>query len=389
MSISKNPNFWYHILYTMTAEQIIRERIKHDGCISFRDFMDIALYAPQCGYYMKNSTEIGRGGDFFTASNLHMAFGWAIARQIEEMWQIMKNPETFYIIEYGGGSGLICFDILTSLKGREIFNTISYVIVERNPHFQLKQKARLTEFSDRITWTAVMKDFPQVKGCVISNELIDSFPVHLIEAKDGKIEEVYVDKNFNEKFLTPAAGVIDYLNEFNISIPLDLAHGYRTEINLETRVWLSDVSEYLAEGFILTIDYGYPAWEYYASERFSGTLMCYHKHRAHENPYINIGSQDITAHVNFTSLKTWGEAAGFNCLGFCPQGTFLVSLGIDEFLSKIAETEDFAFQAAKVKRLITDGGMGVSHKVMIQYKGDEAFTLRGFSLRNRVASLLG
>ncbi|MBF0466519.1 MAG: SAM-dependent methyltransferase [Nitrospirae bacterium] len=372
----------------MTVEQIIRERIKQDGCISFRDFMDIALYAPEFGYYMNSNTEIGRGGDFFTASNLHRAFGWAIARQIEEMWLLMKKPEKFHIIEYGGGGGLICLDIMASLKDREIFNSIFYVIVERNPYFQLKQKARLTEFSDKITWLVSMKDFPQMKGCVISNELIDSFPVHLIEAKNGKIEEIFVDENLEEKFFNPTSGVMDYLREFNISIPLDLAGGYRTEINLEARGWLSEISEFLAEGFILTIDYGYPAWEYYTPERSAGTLMCYHKHRAHENPYINIGDQDITAHVNFTSLKEWGEAVGFKCIGFCPQGTFLVSLGIDEFLSEIVNAEDFAFQAAKVKRLITEGGMGISHKVMIQYKGDKVFALRGFSLRNRVESLL-
>jgi SAM-dependent MidA family methyltransferase len=117
-------------------------------------------------------------------------------------------------------------------------------------------------------------------------------------------------------------------------------------------------------------------------------FLCYHRHTLNENPYINIGAQDITAHVNFTSLMGWGRAEGFECLGYCPQGTFLVSLGIDEFLGEFSNTEDYGFHAAKIKRLITDGGMGQSHKVMIQYRGNGLPILRGFSIKNRLSSLL-
>ncbi len=349
--------------------------------------MDMALYFPELGYYMNNGTEIGRRGDFFTAANLHSAFGWALAGQIQQMWELMKKPECFHIIEYGGGGGLLCFDIMRSLKDKEIFDSISYVIVERNPYFQVKQKEKLTDFSNKVIWHADTKDFPQVLGCVISNELLDSFAVNLVFAKKHKIEEVFVDENFKEIFFSPSIGVSDYFREFNISIPLDLSVGYRTEINLGLRDWLLEISGFLSEGFILTIDYGYTAWEYYAPERNRGTLMCYHRHSVNENPYINIGAQDITAHVNFTSLMQWGLLMGFECLGYCPQGTFLVSLGIDEFLAETAHTEDFLFQAAKIKRLITGGGMGQSHKVMVQYRGKGIPVLRGFSIRNSVSSL--
>jgi SAM-dependent MidA family methyltransferase len=148
------------------------------------------------------------------------------------------------------------------------------------------------------------------------------------------------------------------------------------------------VSDILSEGFIITIDYGHPAYEYYSEERNRGTLICYFKHQANEDPYIHIGDQDITAHVNFSSVKKWGEACGFRTLGFCQQGTYLVSLGIDEMIGELHKnSKDYLFEVAKIKRLILPGTLGETHKVLVQYKGNDTPTLRGFSLRNQMQKL--
>ena len=145
----------------------------------------------------------------------------------------------------------------------------------------------------------------------------------------------------------------------------------------------------MTEGFILTIDYGYTAEEYYDEERTKGTLLCYYKHQVNENPYENIGEQDITAHVNFSSLRKWGEEIGFKTIGYCPQGTFLISLGIDEAITELySNSPDYESEILKIKGLILPHGMGESHKVMIQYKGERLPALRGFSMRNQINSAL-
>jgi SAM-dependent MidA family methyltransferase len=247
-----------------------------------------------------------------------------------------------------------------------------------------------------------------IRGCVLSNELLDAFPVHMIEmqAEGNAVRpmEVFVDstpEGFKEALFPADAPLVDYLNEFAPNLPA----GYKTEINLAARKWLADAAALLHEGFILTIDYGYAAWEYYAPERTCGTLMCYCGHKAIQDPYADVGGRDITAHVNFSALKRWGDALGLQTPGYCTQGVFLVSMGIEDALPDTISDDDYLQQAAKIKRLILPGSLG-DHKVMVQYKGGgkphstpgaerpdsqerqgAAPALRGFSLGNRVGRL--
>jgi SAM-dependent MidA family methyltransferase len=205
---------------------------------------------------------------------------------------------------------------------------------------------------------------------------------------EDTLKEIYIaaeNNRFKEtKSDLSTTALSRYIEEFSLS----LAPGYRTEINLRIKEWLRSVSDILSEGFIITIDYGHPAYEYYSEERNRGTLMCYFKHQANEDPYIHIGDQDITAHVNFSSVKKWGEEFGFRTIGFCHQGAFLVSLGIDEMIGELYKnSKDYLFEVAKIKRLILPGTLGETHKVLIQYKGNGTPTLRGFSLRNQMQKL--
>lgn len=369
-------------------EAKIAEKIKKEGPIPFATFMEIALYEPGLGYYMSENTEIGKAGDFYTSQHVHPAFGRMIAKQLEEMWQSVGKPTEFFAIEAGAGAGLLCLDILESLKRREIYDALSYAIVEMNPSLRERQQNLLSPFADKVTWLSSLNEKQGVVGCIVSNELLDAFPVHLIETTD-KIQEVYVDVMpdkeeseipFREVIGPPSTrDICGYLDEFSIRLP----KGYRTEINLRIREWLHAASDALSKGFILTIDYGYSAREYYSPERNRGTLLCYAKHRVHENPYLNVGRQDITAHVNFSSVKKWGETVGFKTLGFCKQGTYLVSLGIDRVIQDLFHNSpDYLFEVARIKRLIFPGTFGETHSVMVQYKGENEPRLRGFAMKN-------
>ncbi len=366
---------------------IIIDRIRRDGPISFKDFMEMALYYPEYGYYTSPETEIGIKGDFYTGPHLHPIFGALIGKQIEEMWDFMGQTSEFHIIEYAAGKGYLATDMLDYLKRSRFYSAIRYAIIEINPYLRKKQSEVLKSFSDKITFYKSIDEIDDIKGCVLSNELIDSFPVHLIQKVENTIKEIYVgveSDDFTEVLFEYGSDILSYMEAFNI----DITEGYKTEVNTLISNWLSSLSNVLSEGFIFTVDYGYPSWDYYSPARNRGTLQCYYRHMVNENPYQNIGKQDITAHVNFSALEKWGDENGFRTIGYCPQGKFLVSLGIDELLSDIFHNNpDYSFEAAKVKGLIFPEGMGESHKVLIQYRGNGKPDLRGFSLRNQMGDL--
>lgn len=370
-------------------EQEIINKIKTDGPINFEDFMKMALYHPGLGYYSRETTEIGRHGDFYTSPHLHPIFGAMIGRQIFEMWKIMEKP-SFQIVEMGAGEGYLAMDILEYLgktqseEFGEFFTGLSYTIIEISPVFRRRQQRLLNGFSKKVRWVNDIEEIDTLTGCLLSNELLDSFPVRLIEMAED-LDEIYVSidegGNLIEIKRPCSEEIRDYLEEFKVKLP----SGYRTEINLRIRDWLIEVSERFREGFILTIDYGYPACGYYSETRNRGTLLCYHGHRIEEDPFKYVGEQDITAHVNFSSLKKWGEEVGLKTIGYCEQGPFLVSLGIDEIIEELYGEVPDPVEVSKIKGLIMPEGMGESHKVMIQYKGKrEVKTLQGFNLRNRL-----
>ncbi|BCB96117.1 SAM-dependent methyltransferase [Dissulfurispira thermophila] len=376
-----------------SLKQKIIEKIRSEGPINFETFMEMTLYYPCLGYYTKDSAKIGRTGDFYTSPHLHSIFGAMIGKQMMEMWELIGRPEIFHVVEMGAGMGYLAKDMLEYLSGsksndkrqKDIFEHLKYTIVELNLAVKTKQQELLSEFMDKVNWISNLNELESVTGCFLSNELLDAFPVRLVEM-DNEIKEIYVSLNgddFVEIKMPCTREVEEYFREFGIELP----KGFRTEANLKIKSWLKEVSNKLFKGFVLTIDYGYPAEDYYIEDRNRGTLLCYHQHQINENPYQNIGEQDLTAHVNFSSLKKWGDELGLKTIGFCPQGTYLVSLGIDEVINEIyGDSPDF-FEIAKIKGLILPQGMGESHKVMVQYKGDGEPILRGFALRNQKGKL--
>jgi SAM-dependent MidA family methyltransferase len=361
----------------MELTKIIRQRISKEGPISFHDFMEMALYYPELGYYMAPKDKIGKNGDFYTSSNLGPVFGAMIGRQLEEMWCLTDENE-FTVVEYGAGTGVLCHDILDYLKDNSsLYDRLQYAIIEKSPAMREKEKTHLQE---KVSWYNTIKDLPEITGCILSNELVDNFPVHQVIMKD-ELMEVFVDyRDGFIELLRPASQAIkDYLADLNIMLP----QGFRTEINLETAQWIAAIAASLKKGFVMTIDYGYSSEGLYKPCRSRGTLLCYHRHQINDKPYQHVGEQDITAHVNFSALCHFGYQNGLACCGLTSQAQFLLALGFKEYLRKTAAQTGNIAQLAMQEVMLTHTlliDMGNKFKVLIQQKGMTGAELSGLKL---------
>lgn len=359
------------------VETLLRDIIKTKGSVTFSEFMEIALYHPEWGYYSSRSGQIGEKGDYYTASSLGPLFGVMVSRQLGEMLEVTGTDT---IVEMGAGNGTLTRDILTAF--RDIGRRYSYYIVERSRSLGLIQREKLEEFG--VTWVTDVRQLSPVSGVFFSNELVDAFPVHLVEMTEDGLREVHVgwDGGFVEilsEISTPE--LTAYFEELGVHLPA----GFRAEVNLDALVWLKDVASILEKGFLVTIDYGYPSHELYQDYRRRGTLMAYERHQAVEDVYSHVGLRDLTSHVNFSALARWGEKLDLNVTGFTDQAHFLMSLGILEVLSD-ANTTDEVKARLNAKSLLIPGGMGEMFKVLIQHKGIKPFPLSGLKLLPQRAS---
>ncbi|NES82150.1 MAG: class I SAM-dependent methyltransferase [Moorea sp. SIO2B7] len=351
--------------------------------ITFAEYMNLVLYHPQFGYYSSGTVEIGSQGDFFTSSSLGTDFGELLAEQFVNMWQILGYPTPFTLIEMGAGSGMLAIDILQYLQHYypDFFAILEYIIVEQAEGLIERQQALLREKFDnylKLAWK-YWQDIPEdsIIGCCFSNELVDALPVHQIIIEDGQLREIYLtisEDNLIEIIAEPSTPKLgEYFKLVGIDLPSNnYSDGYRTEVNLVALEWVETIAKRLQRGYLLTIDYGYTAQRYYHPQRYQGTLQCYYQHRRHNNPYSNIGHQDITAHVDFTALERQGELWGLKKLGFTQQGMFLMALGLGDRLSALSGGK-FNFQEVLKRRdslhqLIEPHGLG-GFGVLVQSKG--------------------
>lgn len=363
----------------MSLSEIIIERIKKEGPISFRDFMEMALYYPELGYYNSGLDKIGADGDFYTSANLSAAFGAMIGRQIEEMWQILEK-KPFKIVEYGAGTGLLCHDILDYLKNNlPLYENLNYCIIEKSTSLREIQRNHLRE---KVSWYSTIQDIPEINGCILSNELVDNFSVHQVIMED-QLMEIFVDyQNGFVEVLKPAKKELtNYFTSLNIQLP----KGFRTEINREAVFWIKKVAQSLRKGYVITIDYGALSSELYKNHRSCGTLLCYYKHHKNDNPYQFIGEQDITTHTNFSALCHWGKQSGMENCGIVNQANFLLALGFKEYQDAAIKNNQGNLQMAMQEsilnyRLLVD--MGMKFKVLIQQKGMPKNSLSGLKLMN-------
>lgn len=354
----------------MTTDQLLRNIIANQIAaepkhrITFADYMDLALYHPEQGYYATGAVNIGSEGDFFTSPHLSRDFGELLAEQFAQMWDILGHPMPFTLMEMGAGQGLLAADVLYYLHRHypDCFEALEYIIIEKAAGliYQQQQQLHRLKIGDKalpLRWCS-LEEIPEnsIIGCCFSNELIDAFPVHQVVIEGGQIKEIYVttantgidnitldaqapsETNFVEITDTLSTSKLtDYFDFIGIDLLSGTyPEGYRTEVNLAALDWLKTVTKRLQRGFILTIDYGYSADRYYQPARHQGTLQCYYQHQHHDNPYLYIGQQDITAHVNFTALERQGELCGLRKVGFTQQGLFLMALGLGDRIAALS-----------------------------------------------------
>jgi SAM-dependent MidA family methyltransferase len=350
--------------------------------------MDMVLYHPEYGYYSSDAVKIGfRGGDFFTSVSLGADFGELLARQFYQMWVILDQPIHFDLVEMGAGQGILAFHVLNYIRQEypDFWAAVSYIIVEKSQSLKQEQQQRLQDFA--VNWCN-LEEIPlqSLTGCFFSNELVDAFPVHQFTIVGGELREIYVTIRPQLEEITAKLPIFvevigepstPQLGEYLQLVGIDLSqntyeNGYRSEINLAALNWLGIVADCLQRGYVLTIDYGYPADRYYNPRRSQGTLQCYYQHRHHDNPYVNVGQQDITAHVDFTALSSWGQRCGLQKVGWTQQGLFLMALGIGERLAALSFEQQSISQLLQrregLHQLINPGGLG-NFGVLIQSRG--------------------
>lgn len=362
--------------------ELIRERIESRGEITFRSFMEMALYEPELGYYTSPGRKVGAEGDFYTSMNVHGAFGRMIAKEICRFWELLGRPGSFTLAEAGAGGGQLAHDILDAIAefNADFYRALTYRLIEKEQSLQLVHRERLARHLDKLAWSSpeeLMGGALSFTGCLISNELFDALPVHVVELTESGLKEVYVGLDadgFAERLAPPSTPELaDYLKRYGVR----LVPGQRAEINLLASEWIAAAGRTLERGFVLTIDYGYLTEELYASQRMNGTLLCYHRHKTGEDPYLLVGEQDITTHINFTQLMRAGEEAGLKTVWYGEQYRFLLAVGMLEELMRLealasTEKEKLKHRLALKKLMLPEGGMGDTFKVLIQGKGVEA-----------------
>ena len=362
-----------------TLRKLILSEIKKRGPIPFSQFMEWCLYHPDYGYYRSGGLNIGKDGDFYTSPCVHPIFGGLIAKQLSQMAEQLGG-KTFDVVEQGAGRGFLCKDVLQWAERNvpPFYQRLRYYLLETSSFLIREQRERLAEYEEegKVCWMdpeTFEKGKNLVEGCFLSNELVDAFPVHQIVFNHGELKEIYVTAD--QAQLKEQLGDLSdsRIASYFQAMGIVLQEGQRAEVNLNALDWMEKVAHCLEKGFVLTIDYGYCAKELYGPSRREGTLLCYADHQTSDNPYEQLGEQDITSHVNFTSLIQKGEEVGLRFTGLVPQYRFLIALGLLQEMESL-EREMSAIDALQLrlslKHLIEpEIGMGEVFKVLIQHKG--------------------
>lgn len=375
-----------HKLLNITAEEqnlsdalkeIIISDIKQspNERISFRHYMELALYHPIYGYYNNWRYKFGSSGDYITASGVSGLFGETLAKQIEELF---VNNVTPCVLEFGAGNGQLMLDIMAHI-GQKIDK---YYILELSPSLAKVQqnvvKQKFPQYLNKLVW---LNSLPNCfDGVVIANEVLDANPCELITIIEQNIysqDVAYIDGEFS--FVnTPANQEI--INEA-LKLPKHIfaINGYTTEINLLSQALVKSISQILQKGAVFFIDYGYGENEFYSASRIRGTLRGFFRQQLLDNVLIYPGLIDITSSVNFSAIAASGIAHGLDMIGYVSQANFLINCEVLDSL-KFATTEDSDYLAAtnKLNYLLSPNEMGEVFKVIAFSKNLDFFDFQGF-----------
>lgn len=329
------------------------------GWLSFARYMELALHAPGLGYYSAGARKFGEGGDFITAPELGNAFARTLARQAAQV----LHEGVADIVELGAGSGKLARDLLEELSALDCLPQ-RYLILETSADLRERQvellQHDLPALVPRIAWLEALP--PSLNAFVIGNEVLDAMPVHVIQTRDGGVDELGVIQSSGafEWSARPASGAV-----LAAASALKLAPGYTTEIHVAAHAFVRALAASLARGVAVLIDYGFPAHEYYHPQRDAGTLMCHYQHHSHSDPLCLVGLQDITAHVDFSAIANAGSDSGFDVLGYTNQAQFLINCGVTDVLAATpADAPSYPRLAAQAQKLLSPAEMGELFKVI-------------------------
>ena len=362
--------------------------------------MELALYDPQTGYYARAAQRSGRAGDFFTSVDVGPLFGELLELQLFEMVALLRSAaeaaqkagaaERFDLVEVGAGNGRLAADILRAAKRRHpaFYDSIQLHLVEASEAARAAQRDTLAEVADRLVSSrAELPD--QFEGVLIANELLDALPTHQVVMRAEGLKEVYVSPGPDGLHLAEGPLSTPDLQAYLDRAGVTLEPGWRVEINLRAVDWMRQAARRLRRGFMILIDYGHEAHELYSATHAAGTLTSFAAHRGGGNDahaaapswLDRPGEQDITAHVDFTSVRAAAEAEGMTTIALLDQTYFL--LGLVEALNQPANQQS-AISSRQLKTLVVPGGLGSTMKVLILGKGVATTALAGCSFKVRV-----
>jgi SAM-dependent MidA family methyltransferase len=315
---------------TTKLQHQILERIRREGPITFAEYMRMALYEPGLGYYVADVARMGWQGDYFTSADVSDLFAHCMGRQLQHMWEQLRQPAPFIVVEQGAGRGNLAQGVQTWARqaAPALFEALDYRIAD------------MRTGQDALAPGSTLMAQGEHPSVLLSNELVDAFPVHIVELSQGRLREVYVAEvegqggQLCEILDTPGKAEIEaYLDRFRIPWR-GFAEGWRAEINLDALRWMEHCAHMLRRGYLLTIDYGEKARALYTRNRQRGTLLCYYRHQASERPLARPGEQDITAHVNFSALIEEGRRHGLHLQQYETQRSWLEGLGLQDELEQ-------------------------------------------------------
>ena len=373
------------------CQALIVERIRQSGPISVADYMELALYAPGAGYYARAARRSGRAGDFVTSVDVGPLYGELLAVRFAELWHSWQHEPTpgvisppdaprnhsgsgFQLVEAGAGNGRLSRDVLDAAAKRNpaFYDAISLCLVDRSATAREAHTATLGPHASKLASSSA--DLPAtITGILFANELLDAFPVHVVEMAADGLAEVYVDEN--RSALVPRLGSpsTPRLQQYFDALGIELHPGVRVEVCLAAVDWIHEAAWRLRRGFIVLVDYGREARALFEGPHASGTLTTFHRQMADAPAasgsntaawLVAPGTRDLTAHVDFTTLRREAASAGLSPAAPVSQSRYLIELversGLVEELSGADRLRD----RLALKSLLVPGGLGSSHSVI-------------------------
>lgn len=358
------------------------------GWLSFERFMELALYAPGLGYYSAGSFKIGTGGDFVTAPEVSDLFSRCLARQCAQVLAVTHGE----VLELGAGTGRMAAMLLAELAAQDVLPQ-RYAILEVSADLAARQRQRLAQLPaalrERVVWLERLPERP-IHGVMLANEVADALPCRRFTCRGAQIAELGVALATS----APSAQAIGFREAAAVADPElaqacaamlaglpALPEGYTSEVCLRVTPWIASLGACLERGMLLLTDYGLPRRDYYHPQRGSGTLRCHFKQRAHDDPFINVGVQDVTAWVDFTRVAEAASAAGLGVSGFATQAAFLLALGIERLVGAAQDAVLRARLAGEALRLLMPEEMGETFKAMALTRNFDT-PLAGFAVQD-------